>query len=172
MPATEIDPSHLAELYRDHHGWLHLWLRRKLGCTEQAADIAQDTFVRVLVRGKPVTDEAPRAFLGTIAKGLVIDFWRRSALEKAYLEALAQLPREYAPSAETRNEALQMLERVAAMLDGLKTRVRRAFLLYQLGGQNHRQVAEQLGVSTRTAERYVAEALMHCYRLRFEQGGA
>ena len=169
MSASES--SRFADLYRDHHGWLFNWLRRRLGCTEQAADLAQDTFVRVLTRGEPVTGGAPRAFLGTIARGLLIDFWRRGALEKAYLEALAQLPPQHYPSEEARHEALRMLERTAAMLDGLKAPVRQAFLLHQLGGQTHRQVAEALGVSTRSAERYVAEALMHCYRLRYELEG-
>jgi len=54
------------------------------------------------------------------------------------------------------------------LLDGLKPAVREAFLLYQLGGLNHAQVARQLGVSSRTVERHVASALLHCYRLCFE----
>ena len=33
------------EIYREHHGWLHNWLWRKLGCRSGAADLAQDTFV-------------------------------------------------------------------------------------------------------------------------------
>ena len=46
-------PSHpdIALLYSDHHGWLVGWLRRRLGNPCDAADLAQDTFVRVL--GKP-----------------------------------------------------------------------------------------------------------------------
>ncbi|MET0125075.1 MAG: sigma factor, partial [Pseudomonas caspiana] len=39
-------------LYRDHHGWLHGWLRKRLGDREQAADIAQDTFLRLLLSGR------------------------------------------------------------------------------------------------------------------------
>ena len=31
-----------------HHGWLHNWLRAKLGNSFDAADLAQDTFIRVL----------------------------------------------------------------------------------------------------------------------------
>lgn len=40
----------VAEWYQDHHGWLCGWLRGKLGCAYSAADLAQDTFVRVLAR--------------------------------------------------------------------------------------------------------------------------
>ena len=44
-----LQPSNPVEvLYNDHHHWLTGWLRRKLGCPESAADLAQDTFIRVL----------------------------------------------------------------------------------------------------------------------------
>lgn len=155
-------------LYRAHHGWLRHWLCHRLECSERAADLAHDTFVRVLTRQAPIVGDAPRALLATIAKGLVIDHWRRSALEKAYLEALASMPPGHVPSPEAHHEALQTLERIIALLDGLKPKTRDAFLLHQLGGLGHAQIATQLGISTRTAERYVANALFHCYRLRFE----
>ncbi|MCU1721472.1 MULTISPECIES: sigma-70 family RNA polymerase sigma factor [unclassified Pseudomonas] len=155
-------------LYGTHHGWLNGWLRRSVGCSQQAADLAQDTFVRLLVRGQPVSDRAPRALLARIARGLVIDHWRRDALERAYLEALAQLPEASHPAPDVRHEALQCLERIARLLDGLKPAVREAFLLYQLGGLTHDQVARQLGVSSRTVERHVASALWHCYQVCFE----
>lgn len=156
-------------LYGTHHGWLHGWLRRSVGCSQQAADLAQDTFLRLLVRGQPISDRAPRALLARIARGLVIDHWRRDALERAYLEALAQLPEPSHPSPDVRHEALRYLERIAQLLDGLKPAVREAFLLYQLGGLTHAQVALELGISSRTVERHVASALLHCYRVCFEQ---
>lgn len=169
MPPTHSEPAITVDaLYSQHHGWLCGWLSRKLGCPQQAADLAQDTFVRVLLRAEPVANSAPKALLSTIAKGLVIDYWRRSALERAYLEALAQVPEAYHPSAESHHENLQALEQIAVMLDGLKAQVRTAFLLYRLGGMTYTQVANQLGVSDRTVERYIAKAMFHCYRLRYQ----
>ncbi|MGH8816290.1 MAG: sigma factor, partial [Achromobacter pestifer] len=59
-------------LYRTHHGWLHNWLRAKLGNTFDAADLAQDTFVRVLRhRHELEALREPRAYLTTIAKRLL-----------------------------------------------------------------------------------------------------
>jgi len=168
LPETDsIIP--LEVLYGTHRGWLDGWLRRSLGCSQQAADLAQDTFVRLLVRNQPISDRAPKALLARIARGLVIDHWRRDALERAYLQALALVPEAHYPSPEVRHEALLCLERIAQMLDGLKPAVREAFLLYQLGGLSHAQVAEQLAISSRTAERHVATALLHCYRVYFEE---
>lgn len=155
-------------LYSDHHSWLNTWLRSRLGNAADAADLAQDTFVRLLQRHEQPHLNAPRAFLRTIARGLVIDHWRREELHRAYLQALAHVPEGQVPSAETRELLLELLERVARMLDGLKPRVRRAFLLAQCEGLSHKAIAEQMGISLRSVERYVADALYHCYLLRYE----
>ncbi|MDH4571876.1 sigma-70 family RNA polymerase sigma factor [Salinicola acroporae] len=162
-----VDATAFETLYRAHHGWLKGWLRQRLACSEQAADLAQDTFLRVLTRHGDAMTATSRALLVTIAKGLVVDHWRRSALEKAYLEALAALPESQVPSPEVQHEALELLARLSTLLDGLKPLTREAFLLRQLGGLSHATIARRLGVSTRTIERHVADALYRCYQLRF-----
>lgn len=155
-------------LYQQHHSWLNTWLRCRLGNAADAADLAQDTFVRLLQRHEQLELRAPRAFLRTIARGLVIDHWRREELERAYLEALAHVPEAHVPSPETRELLLELLERIARLLDGLKPKVRTAFLLAQCEGLSHRQIAEQMGISLRSVERHVADALYHCYLVRYE----
>lgn len=161
--------QHLHTLYERHHGWLQQWLRGRLGNAWDAADLAQDTFLRVLLKQELLELRTPRAFLRTIARGLVIDHWRREELERAYLESIAHLPEAETPSAETREMLLELLESIARLLDGLKPKVRSAFLLAQCEGLPHAQVAERLGVSVRSVERYVAEALFHCYQARYAE---
>lgn len=156
-------------LYSDHHGWLHNWLRGRLGNAADAADLAQDTFLRVLLRPERSELHTPRAFLRTVARGLVIDHWRRQELERAYLDSIAHLPEGQVPSAEDRHNILQLLENIARLLDGLKPKVRSAFLLAQCEGMPHARIAEELGVSVRSVERYIAEALFHCYQLRYAE---
>ncbi|MDZ4357508.1 MAG: sigma factor, partial [Variovorax sp.] len=41
-------------LYGDHHGWLQGWLRRRLGSACDAADLAHDVFMRLLVLNLPM----------------------------------------------------------------------------------------------------------------------
>lgn len=153
-------------LYQDHRNWLHGWLRRKLGCGEQAADLVHDTFVRILVRREPAAMRAPRAYLGTIARGLLIDHWRRQEIERAWLDELAAQPQALAPSAEERQLALELLLQIDTMLAGLRPVVRAAFLLSRLDGVGYDEIVARLGVTRRSVERYLAEALYHCYCLR------
>ena len=155
-------------LYSDHHGWLHAWLRSKLGNAADAADLAHDTFVRLLQRREHLQLNTPRAFLRTVARGLVIDHWRREELHRAYLEALAHVPQAQCPSAETRVLLLKIREPTGPTLVPHTPLFRRAFLLAQCEGLKHQAIAEQMGISVRTVERYIADALFHCYVLRYE----
>lgn len=97
----------------------------------------------------------------------MIDLWRREEIERAYLETIAHLPEAEAPSAETRALVIELLESIARMLEGLRPKVRQAFLLAQCEGLTHKQIAAQMGLSLRSVERYVAAALYHCYVLRY-----
>ena len=54
VSATDQE-SALGQLYLDHHGWLQGWLSRRMGCTQNAADLAQDTFVRLLSKERDLT---------------------------------------------------------------------------------------------------------------------
>ncbi|MFT4194840.1 sigma-70 family RNA polymerase sigma factor [Ottowia sp.] len=155
-------------LYADHHGWLQAWLRRGLGNAFDAADIAQDTFLRVLVRRELLTLDQPRSYLSTIARGLVIDHWRRRELEQAWLATLALLPKPEMPSPESRAIFLETLVAIDRMLDTLKPPVRTAFLLAQLDGLTCPEIARRMGKSLATVERYIAKGLRACYALRFE----
>lgn len=158
------------KLFTEHNTWLRCWLYARLGCNHQAEDLVQDTFVRVIRRREQLRDESlrePKAYLATIAKGLLTDHWRRKDLEKAWLETLAHLPEESVPSPEIRLSLFETLIEIDQILEALKPQVRKAFLWSQLEGYSCREIAEKLGVSLATAERYVAKALRCCYDLRF-----
>ncbi|OLS60312.1 sigma-70 family RNA polymerase sigma factor [Pseudomonas putida] len=154
-------------LYRTHHSWLRGWLSRRVGCHEHAADLAQDTFVRLLKSRQASPLREPRAYLSSIARGLMIDQFRRRELERAYLQSIEALPAQEVPSEEDRLLILDALERIDRMLDRLKPRARQAFLLAHLDGLSCPQIAAKLEVSRATVERDLALALQHCYRLRY-----
>ncbi|MDR3443929.1 MULTISPECIES: sigma-70 family RNA polymerase sigma factor [unclassified Dyella] len=153
-------------MYADHHGWLRGWLRHRLGNESDAADLAQDTFVRVIRSRQAPEIRQPRDFLATVARGLVVDFFRRRTFEQAYLEALAQQPEPLAPSPEERATVIGALMEIDAMLDGLGAKVKRTFLLSQCDGLTYAAIAETVGISLRTVNNHMAKAMEHCCRLR------
>ncbi|CAK9889843.1 MULTISPECIES: sigma-70 family RNA polymerase sigma factor [Pseudomonas] len=150
-------------LYLQHHSWVVAMLRRKLGNREQALDLAQDTFVKLLRSEMPPLLREPRAYLGTIASRLCLQHFRRQALERAYLQSLAQLEPQHQPSEETRVLVLEALDAVGQVLDGLASRVREVFLLSQLDGLTYPQIAERLGLSVNVVQKAMLKAYRHCY---------
>ncbi len=160
----------VAEWYQDHHGWLCGWLRRKLGCAYSAADLAQDTFVRVLARECAPELREPRAFLTTVAHGLMVNHLRRQEIERAYLDALASQAERSCADAETRAMVIETLLEVDAMLAGLPTKVREAFLMSQLEGLRYAEIAQRLGVSLSMVKKYMLQAVTQC--MRIERPGA
>ncbi len=126
--------------------------------------------MRVMSSETLSTIRDPRSLLCTIAKRVMVDLFRRNALEKAYLEMLALMPEGVAPSPEERESQLETLQLVDSMLDGLNGKTREAFLLSQLDGLTYSEIAHKLGVSVSSVKKYVAKAVEHCLLFRLEHG--
>lgn len=159
----------LESCYAAYHRWLAHWLQRRLGNAFDAADLTQDTFARLLA-GAPAAPQtpalrAPRAYLATVAKHLLINHLRRQSLERAWLDVLAAMPEQQVPSAQQQAEMLQSLQAVDAMLDGLKPKVRAVFIMAQIEGHTYADIAATLGIGERSVKRYMAEALTECVLL-------
>jgi len=160
-----VDPSQhqaIQSLYAEHHPWLCAWLRKRLGCFDHAADLAQDTFIRVLLQRKAPELREPRAYLSSVARSLMIDSFRRRALEQAYLETLAARPEALDVSPEARFLIIETLLEIDRLLDGLGARTREIFLLAQLDGLSYVEIGRQLNVSVNTVKKHAVRALTHC----------
>lgn len=157
--------SLLHQLFGDHHGWLYDRLRARLGCPSDAADIASETFARVVALDDPQSIREPRALLTTIAKRLMYASWRRHELERAYLEALACEPEQFAPSAEQQALAIETLIEIGRLLEGLSSRARAAFLYSQLDNMTYAEIAQELGVSAPRVHQYIVQGLRACLKV-------
>ncbi len=169
MATPDILPSgttdNIATLYGDHHGWLQGWLRKKLGNASDAADLAQDTFMRILLAKQRRDDtclRAPRAYLTTVASRVLLNHYRRLSLERAYLDALALMPQLQVPAPEERLMILETLHEIDTMLDILPPKVRTTFLLAQFEGLSYADIAVRLDINIRTVKRYMAQAFEEC----------
>jgi len=159
----ESEQQTIASLYRQHHSWLFRWLRGKVESTESAADISHDIFVTLLAREEQLLLEEPRAFLTTLAKRSVANHWRRQYVEKAYLEAISDIPEDLHPSEEEQAIIIESIVAINQRLQGLPLDVKRAFLYAQLDGMKQQEIAEKLSVSVSTVKRYLSRAAAQCY---------
>lgn len=119
--------------------------------------------MRLMAARRPtVLREEPRALITHIAKGLLVDHWRRRAVQQAYLDAIAHLPAPQVPPPETGLMIVQTLVAIDAMLQRLPAATRDMFLLAQLDGLTLQEISEKTGKPVITVRRHLRKALMAC----------
>ncbi|UJB64568.1 sigma-70 family RNA polymerase sigma factor [Acidovorax sp. YS12] len=149
------------------------FLSRAVRDRDTAADLAQESYVRVLAAqqaGQPVQD--PRALLYRTARNLVIDQHRRASV-RAGTDATAPPGGEvcepdhlHGPRALEPDTILASREGLAAVIatiDQLPPRCREAFILYKFDGLSYAEIAARMGISTRTVEMQLQIAMAACW---------
>ncbi len=170
----------LADLVARHSAALEKYLARKLDNPDDAAEIAQEAFLRLHRLEQPASLDNARAFLYQVATNLALDHLRRRQLHFRFLNqeqstgglANPDEGRTDGVSPEQIVAARQRLEAIERALDELPFKARQAFLLHRRSGMSYSEIAEQLGVSVSSVEKYILQALKHCRaRLGSDQSG-
>lgn len=165
--AAVLDPAELShreyvtQLFDRHRASLHRHLAR-LVQVEDAAELVQETFFRVLRYDGLVRFESmARAFLFHTATNLARDHRRRRVTHHADQHSdlsLKELAEEHHGPEEqlTGEQTLALIERAIA---ALPADTRTVFMLHRFRDLSYPQIAQVMGLSTRTVARKMAEAL-------------
>lgn len=128
---------------------------------ETAADLVQETYLK-LVRAAPMTSiDQPRAFLHRIATNLTIDHLRAHKGGPSAAESLDQaldLP-SAAPSPERTLLGKERLHHYMCTLDALPPRTREAFLLHRVYGYSYREIATRMGITLSGVDKHIRRAI-------------
>lgn len=169
----------IERVYDVHHGWLLSWLRFRLGHEGDAADLAHDVFLRLIFRPPPrdfANDGQARSYLSKMAGGMCINLWRRRELERAWLDTLATHPEACVPSEECKAIVLETLQALGMAMSQLTGKGPVVFLYALVCGMTDREIADELGISTRMVRKYVVRATLACLQFKAchqqEHGGS
>jgi len=160
----------LATLVTEHRVPLEKYLARKLDSPEDAAEVAQEAFLRLHRMKSPETLDNARAFLFQVATNLAVDQLRRRKLHFRFLtiERGQVLDGEQpdinasGASPEKILGAKQKLSAIYAAVDELPLQVKQAFLLHRRSGMSYSDIAREMDVSVSSVEKYILVALKHC----------
>lgn len=129
-------------------------------------DIAQETFARVCAVD-PGNVQSPKSYIFRTARNLAINELRRQSV--APFETIVDVEGLAAPSEGLSPEdeviAAEESRRLSFALGQLSARHREALILFKVEGLSHKEIGRRLGVSPRTVERYIADALAHCHKV-------
>lgn len=160
----------LAGLVNEHGLALEKYLARKLDSPEDAAEIAQEAFLRLHRLEQPETLDNARAFLFQVATNLAVDQLRRRKLQFRFLKMEkgqaedSQLSDINASGASPEQiiGAREKLRAIYSAVDELPLKVRQAFILHRRSGMSYTDIAREMGVSVSSVEKYILQALRHC----------
>ncbi len=156
-------PDFLELAYLQTQPSLLAYFRAKLGCAEEAADLAQETWLRLMRIARPDTLANPRAYIFRIAENLVIDQLRKRLSHPAPARDIAEdawvCP---APRPEAQAQARQQFQLLERAIEELPPKCRAVFLLHRIEGLTYSQIAARQGVSVKTVEKQMLKALNHC----------
>ncbi|HWB50398.1 MAG TPA: sigma-70 family RNA polymerase sigma factor [Stellaceae bacterium] len=160
-----FDAAALIASFQENYEDLLRFLARRTGDADRAADIAQDTYLRLASIGPGAASiDNPRAYVYRVAGNLAIDTMRREGRIAA--RHTGYEPDETVPDpASTPEQTLFAKERLAlidAALDELSAKARLALLYFRVEGLSHAETAARLGISESMVAKYIAQALRHC----------
>ena len=155
--------QHIDGLYREHQTWLYGWLYKKLSNTNDAADLTQDTFVKIMTRYTDYYYHEPRALLTTIARSLMFNLYRRKKIEEVYLSVLAESYPTHTVTLEDQLLWIETLCELCEIVETLPERQRQVFILVQLQCLSYAEVADELSISIATIKRDLTCAMVACF---------
>jgi RNA polymerase sigma-70 factor (ECF subfamily) len=154
---------------RRHHRSVLRFLRRRGATADDALDIAQEAYVRLLKYEGATDIESPTAMLFRIAGNVAADHVRAAAHQRrirsfegyAYDAEIASDE----PSAERELAAEQVVTALRNAIAALSPQCRTVFLLSRIDGLTYTEIASKRGISVKTVEKHVSRALRVCTEL-------
>jgi RNA polymerase sigma factor (sigma-70 family) len=164
-PTPDGDESRatvVERLFREHNEALIRFLRGRVGSHNEALEVAQEAYVRLLSLDQPGAVSYLRAFLFKTAANIAIDRRRRHQnFDKVTGGQLfMELAENRTPERQLSGE--QALGRLGVLIEAMPPKCRQSFVLNQIHGLDAATIATQLGITDSMVRKYVVRALLHC----------
>jgi RNA polymerase sigma factor (sigma-70 family) len=157
----------VGRLFAEHGSALQAFLYKRVRRHPDAAELAQEVYVRMLRLADTSAIRNPEAYLYTVASNLAKEHSRQASRDTRVVdvddplvqEQLAELP-AFAGQIDTE----QRVRRLREVLRQLPAKCQAAVVLQYWDGLSYEEIAERLGVSSHMVKKYLSQALVHCRR--------
>lgn len=149
----------IKSVYAQYAESLKRYVYKRLGSFEDAEDIVQDTFYKLLaVEDKKLKDN-PAGYTYKVAHNLALNRIRKNVSHTNYLTQLELAEDERTP--ERSVIAHCEIQRVISALNNLPAKQVSAFTLSRFDNKSYTEISEELGVSISAVEKYIAKTVLH-----------
>ena len=156
-----LTSDQIEDLFHQYRDELTRRLVTMVNSRDTAADLLQETYVKLLGLVNTKAVEHPRALLHRIATNLAIDYLRKH--KKPFhavdsLDAAMEVPCG-SPCPERIVLGKERFQLSLQAIDKFPPRTREAFLLYRVYGYSYREIAARMGISDSGVEKLLMRAL-------------
>ncbi|ULA65999.1 MAG: Putative RNA polymerase sigma factor FecI [Nitrospira sp.] len=163
--------SELFHLFQSCALDLRRFLTKRVQCEDTAADLCQDTYLRLARLKSSAHVQNLRGFIFQIADNLAVDHLRsRTRFQQQYGGHPTDDLATSAPLQDREFAAKQELAILQTAIAELPPKCRTAFLLHRVQQLSYEEIALQLDIAQSTVEKHISKALAHC-RHRVNQKG-
>lgn len=156
---TVDDRRDLEAVYRTEAPRLARYFKFRFRGQEDPDDLVQDVFAR-LAAGRPLAElRDPEGYFKRTLRNFLIDRNRKRRRQPIFTSMEGVEP-GMEPDQAHAIEVKQMQELYRAAVDALPPRTREVFLLHRVEELSVKVIARQLGISTRTVEWHIGEAIL------------
>ncbi len=150
------------QLVRDFNQTLVRMLQARLGSYEDAREVAQEAYAKLLNLGSEPAVSFHRAYLFRIAQNLATDLLRKRAYAEQPDPGELDLWPDPGASPERSAIAAQVMDRLPGLLAELPENCAEAFRLVRVEQKSFAEAALRLGLTERMVRIHVARALVYC----------
>lgn len=169
MERDTCHPVTFRELFFRYAATLRHFVYFRSGDWVGAEDAVQEAFMRLWKNCQAVPPEKARNFLYTVANNLYFDETRRKQVTYKFLQYAGQVPAGDPMSNDMDLVARELQYKLETALTCLSEPQRTVFLMNRVEKQPYSEIAECLGISTKTVEKRMHGALVALREsLRFE----
>jgi len=154
-------------LFAEQAGTLRAYLLRRVRRQSDAAELAQEVYVRMLRVSDAEAIRNPEAYLYTVASNLAKEHARHERGAGAPLDVndpTVQAQLAALPGLGGDLDAERRVARLREVLQQLPPKWRAAIVLQYWHGLSYEEIGTRLGVSSNMVKKYLNQALAHCRR--------
>ncbi len=146
-------------IFHAHAQEIRNYLFYKCGDLEVAADLMQESFLRLWKNRNKVASEKARSYLYTVGNRLFLDQKRHEKVVQRYLQH--QRIQVEIEDPQFLTEMSEYQARIEELLASMPEKWRTVFLMNRVEKITYREIAERIGISVKAVEKRMHKALKH-----------
>ena len=145
----------VAAAFNDYKSQLLGYINHRINNPDDAEDLVQDTFVRLLECGKMLRDDTVKSFIFTIAHNLITDYLRRFYKKQEICSYMMESADVMSPSADSNTVVcdLERLEKTKVAM--LPLQRKKIYYMNRFMDMSADDISKRLCISKRTVENHL-----------------